>query len=221
MSKFKLVALTAAITLSLSGCELLSQAPEPSNQTASNAPTNYDINTMMLLAQQQNESELQTNSRQFKPYQHYKTLGNYVEQMALDIADTMQQESELGIAVTSFVDLNESLKQSNQLGNQVAETLYHQLQKFGYGVIDFKTRDSVVIDKTGDFVFSRDINELTKRRIASHVLAGTLIYRPSGVEVNARVINLTTKQVVATSNKVIPYFVLQNESIQSATAQLN
>ena len=33
---------------------------------------------------------------------------------------------------------------------------------------------------------SRDVEELAERRIASHVLAGTLIYRTNGVEVNAR-----------------------------------
>ncbi|WP_404338777.1 FlgO family outer membrane protein [Pseudoalteromonas mariniglutinosa] len=212
--------LAVLLSSTLSGCQLLSNQ---SSQSVVVTPTEstFDINTMMQVVQQNEQIELSDNSQQFQPYNHHKTLVNYVEQMALDLVDTMQQESELGIAVTSFVDLDASLNSSSQLGNQIAESIYHQLQKFGYGVIDFKVRDAIDVNNYGDFVFSRDIEQLTDRRIASHVLTGTLIYRNTGVEVNARVINLASKQVVATSQKIIPHFVLQRETIQNTTAQIN
>jgi len=218
MISLKTTALLISCT-SFLGCHM--------TQPKTGAPKNAEATTMQIVnydAQARNEqqhNEMQNTTRRFIPYQHHKTLVNYVEQMALDLVDTMQQESDLGIAVTSFVDFDASLNNSNQLGNQIAESMLHQLQKFGYGVIDFKTRDAININNRGDFVFSRDIDELAKKRIASHVLAGTLMYRKNGVEVNARVINVDTKQVIASSQKIIPNYVLNNEQINSDTAMLN
>ncbi|MED5512307.1 FlgO family outer membrane protein [uncultured Pseudoalteromonas sp.] len=215
----------ASLTLALSGCQLLpEQSAEPQN-TAQSAPasasTQVDYVAMLQALEQKDMQQDNANHRLFVPYQHHKTVVNYVEQMALELVDTMQQESELGIAITSFVDLDASLKNSSQLGNQLSETMMHQLQKFGFGVVDFKAMDIISVTSRGDFVMSRDVEELAERRIASHVLTGTLIYRPNGVEVNARVINLNSKLVIASAQKVIPYFVLKNESIKSATARVN
>ena len=215
----------ASLTLALSGCQLLpEQSAEPQN-TAQNVPasanTQVDYVAMLQALEQNDMQQDNANHRLFVPYQHHKTVVNYVEQMALELVDTMQQESELGIAITSFVDLDASLKNSSQLGNQLSETMMHQLQKFGFGVVDFKAMDIISVTSRGDFVMSRDVEELAERRIASYVLTGTLIYRPNGVEVNARVINLNSKLVIASAQKVIPYFVLKNESIKSATARVN
>ena len=219
MTNLKAITLLISCT-AFAGCHMTQSSPdEPKEQPTSAQTLNDDA--MLVAEKEQENAEVYITTRRFTPYQHHKTLVNYVEQMALDLVDTMQQESDLGIAVTSFVDFDASLNNSNQLGNQIAESMLHQLQKFGYGVIDFKTRDAININNRGDFVFSRDIDELAKKRIASHVLAGTLMYRKNGVEVNARIINVDTKQVIASSQKVIPNYVLNNEQINSNTTMLN
>ncbi len=206
----------ASLMLALSGCQLSSEQAH-----STSADQNVATSQLDHVISQQALEQGDINHRLFVPYQHHKTLVNYVEQMALEIVDTMQQESELGIAITSFVDFDASLKSSSQLGNQLAESMMYQLQKFGYGVIDFKTMDTINVTAQGDFVLSRDVEELAERRLASDILTGTLIYRPNGVEVNARVINLNSKLVIASAQKVIPYFVLKNESIKSVTASVN
>ncbi|WP_289053119.1 FlgO family outer membrane protein, partial [uncultured Pseudoalteromonas sp.] len=164
----------------------------------------------------QQQSEYDT-VRQFTPLKHHKTLANYVEQMALDLVDTLEAEApdnnSINIAVTTIVDLDASLNKSNQLGNQLAETFIHQLQKFGYGVVDFKTMDNIDVSNRGDFVLSRDIEKLSESSMANYVLAGTLIYRPNGVAVNTRVINVHSKHIVASSRKLIPLYVLNKEDI--------
>ncbi len=148
-------------------------------------------------------------SRAFAPYAHHKQLRDYVEQMALMLVDNMQLDADkLSIAVTSFVDYDETLERTNQLGNQLAESFMHQMQKFGYATVDFKTTNQIRIGRSGDFVFSRDIENLARQQVASHVLSGTLIYRRQGVEVNARVVDIRSKKVVASSQKLLPYFVI-------------
>ncbi|MFM9597580.1 FlgO family outer membrane protein, partial [Streptomyces scabiei] len=81
----------------------------------------YDLNQLIRQAQLNDEQQYQ-DSTQFTPLKHHKTLVNYVEQMALDLVDTMQSEQDIAIAVTSFVDLDASLNNSSQLGNQLSES---------------------------------------------------------------------------------------------------
>lgn len=217
----KLYAIAGLTTsLALTGCSITQNNEHNENVntrsdytvvTQSSQPTPVYANQSV-----QQQSEYDT-ARHFTPIKHHKTLVNYVEQMALDLVDTLESEAQdnnsINIAVTTIVDLDASLNKSNQLGNQIAESFIHQLQKFGYGVVDFKTMSTIDVSNRGDFVLSRDIEKLSESSMANYVLAGTLIYRPNGVAVNTRVINVHSKHVVATSRKLIPLYVLNKEDI--------
>ncbi|MBH0041785.1 MULTISPECIES: FlgO family outer membrane protein [unclassified Pseudoalteromonas] len=200
----------------LTGCAFTQNNESAEMNASSTTQVNYDLASMLKTAEQKSTQD-DANGNQFTPLQHHKTLANYVEQMALDLVDTLEFESDtdanINIAVTTLVDLDSSLTKSNQLGNQISETLIHQLQKFGYGVVDFKTTQTIDVNSRGDFAFSRDIEKLSEDQMASHVLAGTLIYRSDAVVVNTRVINAHTKKIVASSRKLIPIYVLNKEDI--------
>ena len=200
----------------LTGCAFTQNNESAEMNASSTTQVNYDLASMLKTAEQKSTQD-DANGNQFTPLQHHKTLSNYVEQMALDLVDTLEFESDtdtnINIAVTTLVDLDSSLTKSNQLGNQISETLIHQLQKFGYGVVDFKTTQTIDVNSRGDFAFSRDIEKLSEEQMASHVLAGTLIYRRDAVVVNTRVINAHTKKIVASSRKLIPIYVLNKEDI--------
>ncbi|MBH0078526.1 FlgO family outer membrane protein [Pseudoalteromonas sp. NZS11] len=202
--------------VNLAGCAFTQNSESAEMNASSTTQVNYDLASMLKTAQQQSTQD-NVNGNQFTPLKHHKTLANYVEQMALDLVDTLEFESDtdtnINIAVTTLVDLDSSLTKSNQLGNQISETLIHQLQKFGYGVVDFKTTQTIDVNSRGDFAFSRDIEKLSEEQMASHVLAGTLIYRSDAVVVNTRVINAHTKKIVASSRKLIPIYVLNKEDI--------
>ncbi|MEM5513043.1 FlgO family outer membrane protein [Pseudoalteromonas sp. AS84] len=200
----------------LTGCAFTQNNESAEMNASSTTQVNYDLASILKTAEQKSTQD-DANGNQFTPLQHHKTLANYVEQMALDLVDTLEFESDtnanINIAVTTLVDLDSSLTKSNQLGNQISETLIHQLQKFGYGVVDFKTTQTIDVNSRGDFAFSRDIEKLSEDQMASHVLAGTLIYRSDAVVVNTRVINAHTKKIVASSRKLIPIYVLNKEDI--------
>ncbi|MBD1582974.1 FlgO family outer membrane protein [Pseudoalteromonas sp. S16_S37] len=208
--QYYLLAMTLTV---LSGCQLMSV-----NQVAviePKAPTSQ-IDVLYDEAQRQKQDDELGNvqySRHYSPIVHNLQLANYVEQMALELVDTMNSDQDINIAVTSFVDFDNTLRTTNQLGNQIAETFIHQLQKFGYGVVDFKTTNSVSVTQKGDLSFSRDVKALTNKRVASHVLSGTMIYRSSGVEVNARVTDIDSKQVVASTRKLVPSYVLHSDDL--------
>lgn len=203
----------SALSILLSGCNLIGESPkvEPEQQTV---VSDLDFNQIMEQMQRSDEQEQPTDTTQFSPNKHHKSLVNYVEQMALELTDTMQVSPlDAAIAVTSFVDLDTRLNTASQLGNQLSETFIHQLQKFGYSAVDFKTADLITVENRGDFVFSRDTRKLSNQHIANHVLSGTLIYRENGVVINARIINIENKRLAGSSRVFIPLYVLTKEDI--------
>ncbi len=207
----------SVLSLLLSGCNLMgeSTATEPAkSEPEQTVVSNLDFNQIMAQMQQNDEQEQYADTTQFNPNKHHKSLVNYVEQMALDLTDTMQvAPQDAAIAVTSFVDLDASLTTASQLGNQLSETFIHQLQKFGYSAVDFKTANLITVNEQGDFAFTRNTRKLAGTNIASHVLSGTLIYRADGVVINARVINIENKRLAASSRTFIPLYVLNKEDI--------
>ncbi|TPH17118.1 FlgO family outer membrane protein [Litorilituus lipolyticus] len=114
------------------------------------------------------------------------------------------------VAVTSFVELS-SLESTNWLGNQLAESFVHELQRHGLVVIDYKTTGHIRVTKEGDYVFSRDWKELPERQIIDYVVAGTMVEQESGILINARMIGIQSKVVVATAQSFIPNWVLGDE----------
>ena len=125
------------------------------------------------------------------------------------------------IAVASFVDLKD-LESTNWLGNQIAENFVHELQRHGMIVVDFKTTGHIRVTKEGDYAFSRDWKELPERQIIDYVVTGTMMEQEDGILLNARMIGMQSRVVVATAQSFIPAWVLGeivNKSEQENVSQ--
>jgi TolB-like protein len=123
------------------------------------------------------------------------------------------------VAVASFVDLKD-LETTNWLGNQLAESFVHELQRHGLVVIDYKTTGSIRVTKQGDYVFSRDWQELPERQIIDYVVSGTMVTQDDGILINARMIGIQSKVVVATAQSFIPNWVLGDEMNHSEKVKM-
>ncbi len=123
------------------------------------------------------------------------------------------------VAVASFVDLKD-LETTNWLGNQLAESFVHELQRHGLVVIDYKTTGHIRVTKEGDYVFSRDWQELPERQIIDYVVSGTMVEQEDGILVNARMIGIQSKVVVATAQSFIPAWVLGDEMNHSEKVKM-
>jgi len=111
------------------------------------------------------------------------------------------------IAIASFVDL-QNLESTNWLGNQLSESFVHEMQRHGLVVIDFKTTGHIRVTAEGDYVFSRDWKELPERQIIDYVVTGTMMKQEEGIIVNARMIGMQSRVVVATAQSFIPSWVV-------------
>lgn len=111
--------------------------------------------------------------------------------------------SDSRIAVASFVNIN-NLDETNKLGMELAENLMHEMHVRGFGVVDFKTREALKVKANGDFVFSRDINELKKQYNIHYFLSGTISRNVDGVVINARLVQADTSLVASTAQGFLP-----------------
>ncbi|AZQ85542.1 hypothetical protein EKO29_17020 [Colwellia sp. Arc7-635] len=114
------------------------------------------------------------------------------------------------IAIASFVDLK-NLESTNWLGNQLSESFVHEMQRHGLVVIDFKTTGHIRVTEDGDYVFSRDWKELPERQIIDYVVTGTMMQQGEGILVNARMIGMQSRVVVATAQSFIPAWVVGDD----------
>jgi len=134
-----------------------------------------------------------------------RTINFYVRGLMQDLISNLQFVNETTpVAVTSFVMLNSNYLEANLLGNQIAEGLIHEIHKFGIPVIDFKTSSAIKTNEQGDYIFSRDQTLLNKELPIHYVFSGTLVKHQGGYLVNARVVGLNSKAVVASAQSLIP-----------------
>ncbi len=145
----------------------------------------------------------------FTPGMTHKALNDYAASLAMALMDgSVQVNTDELIGIASFVRLNRSLRETTVLGNQLSEYLIAELQQYGLGVVDFKLANSLDVTDYGDLALSREGRRIAKRMEMDHILTGTLVEQPRGVNVNARIISIDQQRVVASANVFIPAFVV-------------
>ncbi len=132
------------------------------------------------------------------------TLDFFVESLTDDLmVSNTSVSARTPIAVTSFVDL-QNMDATNWLGNSVSEGFIYQFQRRGFKVVDYKTTGSIQVTQQGDFAFSRDWKDLAKEQDIQYVLTGTMLRQEGGVLINARVVGMQSRIVVASAQGFLP-----------------
>lgn len=112
------------------------------------------------------------------------------------------------LAILSIVDIND-YKQTSNLGRRVSENLIHEMQKYGYKIIEYKAMNSITIDDKGEYVFSRTMDDLKKEMQVTYALSGTYTRYDDSLTINCRIIDIATSLVVSTAHVSIPKSVLR------------
>jgi TolB-like protein len=138
-----------------------------------------------------------------------KHIGDYVKNMTQDLIANMEYVNDkTPIGVIHFALLDTNLQQTDLLGRQMAESFVHELHKFRVPVIDFKATEYIRITEDGDFVLSRDYLELSSSLPIEYVLTGTMTKHQGGVLVNARILGMQSRAVVASAQMLVPFYVV-------------
>ncbi|KKA44468.1 MULTISPECIES: FlgO family outer membrane protein [Salinivibrio] len=151
-----------------------------------------------------NGKEPYSGSEFFLKQRPRHTLDYFLNSMADELlATNAYLTARTPLAVTSFVDL-QKMDETNWLGNTVTEGLIYQMQRRGFTVIDFKSTGAIRVTEDGDFTISRDWKELNPEQQIDYVLTGTMLRQGGGVLVNARVIGMESRVVVASAQGFLP-----------------
>lgn len=210
MNKLPLV---LAMPLLLTGCETLEawQKIEEAKLAAQNAPK-VELETTKepehLTFQSRYRDKLFANKgKTFKG----QDVNYYVRGMMQQLVGNLQYvTSKTPMAVTSFVFLDGSYEHSDVVGKQLSESFVHEVHKYGIPVVDFKATDYIRVTQHGDFVLSKDFLDLDADLPIKYVLTGTLVKQPSGYLVNARIVGVKSKAVVATAQGKLPNSVINS-----------
>jgi TolB-like protein len=174
-------------------------APAPSRLTRKMLPSEFPVAV---------EGQMMPPSA-YPNFQHSKKqLSDYASQLGFKLAafDVLKGAK---VGVASFVEFDESLQQSNALGNQFAEAMATTLPQHGVEVIDFKLTRKITVSREGDFALSRDVRQLSDKAGMDFILVGTLVTTKRGVQVNSRIVSVKGQQVVAAASTLLPHLVLQ------------
>ena len=148
------------------------------------------------------DAELKENS---KPLYREHDINHYVRGLMQDLVANLQYvNSTTPVAVVSFVMLDSDYNDANLLGIQIAESLIHEVHKFGIPVIDFKTTGFIRVTEQGDFAFSKDYEDFSGEMPARYIVGGTMLKHTDGYLVNARIVGVKSQAVVASAQSFIP-----------------
>lgn len=144
----------------------------------------------------------------FKSNVNFILLSEYVEQMAMELETKLSHRITTPVAVTSFVTLDSTLKNTTLLGNQISEYFINELKGVGIPVSDYKVTGFIQVTPSGDLAMSRKLQDLKSDLNIGYVLTGTLVENELGIVINARIVSLESNKVIVTATKLIPNIII-------------
>lgn len=187
------------------------QLAQPRNNEAQNVAQEYDETQTSDQTASHHYQQVVIPQHTLSDAQHSVLVSEYIEQIASQLIENVATDVDHAVVgVTSFVDFNNDLSTITSFGNRIAEHFYLTLFQQGFTVADYKVRSKVSITRSGDYVFSRNVNKLDNAKTMTHVLTGTVMYQQTGLLINARIVDFDSKWVVSTASGFIPYFVLDS-----------
>lgn len=107
------------------------------------------------------------------------------------------------MAISPFVNLERATERySGRVGERLAESFIFQMQQGGFNMLDYRAVSLLTTLK--DPITRQNMSTLRNRNRVYFLLTGTYSRYPDGIVVNARVLDTTTRQVVASAQTHIP-----------------
>ncbi|MDI3322971.1 FlgO family outer membrane protein [Pontibacterium granulatum] len=137
--------------------------------------------------------------------QIYDPVSEAVAELAIQLQDGLQMNRvrRLPMAVMPFVDLSRARERYNgALGERLGESFVYQLQQNEYNLIDYRAVS--LLTTARDPLTKQNMSSLRNRFRIYFLLTGTYARYPDGIVVNARVLDTTTRQVLASGQTHLP-----------------
>lgn len=129
-------------------------------------------------------------------------ISEALSQMAVQINAGLLQNrvKRLPVAVVPFTNLHNERK-VGRFGERIEQGMIYQMQQHGYNMVDYRAAGLVTSSK--EPLSRQNLSELRVRYKVYFLVTGTYAQHSDGIVVNARVIDTTTRQVVASGQSHI------------------
>ncbi len=108
------------------------------------------------------------------------------------------------ILITSIADIT-NLNQSSAFGLMASEQVGDRFAQMGFPVVDLRMRkDLAVREKSGEFMLSRDLQNIAKKHAAEAVLLGTYSTGVNTVYVSVRLVRVADNRILASYSYELP-----------------
>lgn len=158
-------------------------------------------------------AELENTRATIEPEQDLPALGNiefHTSLLADELFARVRADRDYRYAVVNFVPVN-SLKfeETHQhplmlLGHQLSEGLVTEASRRGFITQDYKITNDILITDNAEYAISRDVSRLAPLQNVDFYIAGTITPQQEGAIVNARIVHVESKDVVASATKFFP-----------------
>lgn len=207
--------LTTALLISTAGCSLnqissfdLGLGGNDNNKKSERLCVNdngefYSCDEIKMTSQA-NEDKEKENSNLFKPGTNFQSLGEYTEQMVYVIFSKLSiQQVEKTIAVPPFISL--IANSDSQLNIELAELFIADMQNIGLPVAENILTYAEPSEKSD---FLNTIAYIQNNEEVGYILKGTIRENDKGIMIYAKIINVESKAVIASTSKLIPHYLL-------------
>lgn len=129
---------------------------------------------------------------------------SYVSADALLSQVPWLKENRQPLLTGTFVNVN-SLEDSSALGRIVAEQMSSRFAQQGFTMVELKLRRNVFIKaQSGEFMLSREVQNLSRLHNAAAVIAGTYAVGRRNVYVSSRLIRAADNLIIASHDYSLP-----------------
>jgi len=133
----------------------------------------------------------------------HNNLHSVISEISSQLLRTTQTTRLLdGVVVTSFVSLKD-FKKTTQLGRLLGESMLTELHAKGFKVQDFRGRDAIVVNSSGEFFITRDTKSLKDEIDNANILVGTYSqFDKDSILINVRIIEFETGTILSSARVV-------------------
>jgi len=143
-----------------------------------------------------------------------KSSSKYVSEIAVSIANqfnidkSSQFVKKRTLVILSIVNIN-NYKQASNFGRYISEDLIHAMRMNGFSILDYKAANSIIMNKDGEYLFSRELKNIKKERNLTYALSGTYTVYKDSITINCRIIDISSGVVVSTAQVTVPKMALK------------
>ncbi|WP_395342393.1 FlgO family outer membrane protein [Ningiella sp. W23] len=142
-----------------------------------------------------------------------QALGNaelYTHQLANELFANTTADRQYRYAVVGFVpvaSLEHNLSAQGPLmllGHQLEQGLTTEVVRRGFIAQDYKVTNTIIMSADSERALSRNVEHLRSVQNIDYYITGTITEQEKGAMVNARIVNVRNKDVIAAATKFFP-----------------